>query len=680
MGQPQQLITLGPFKAIDVTSAGPYVAPNVGVQGTGSNPHRVPLALVAERGRNNLATINGSSIGAITPYIPSPNDEQIYGVKNNPVTPQRFVYDIRNQSETDLVFGGKFDRTEFDQAVQVGNVMYDNAGHQYSALNPTHTYTWQYDPFSATPVDINGITVSASSTPVPSGSVNNFYGVTLDFTFTRLVFGPNSAYAQESSAPSLAQGVNVPEFPAQISYTFPVSGAIYYPQIVGTFVGTNDDGTTWFTNGYVQSNVLPVWYFFATLGNTGYHSPYVVKMNSTQDFIANAQLIPTRDAPPVSSDNEGALAYHKGSVWALVVNSAFISPNQNATGTPQGVNLQQMQLWWSKYGIPWEFDSANQVGIIDSDVPPGVPPYSGTYGERPIALVSLASILLAWTTHQTIVVYGDGTSNSPYVLRKIFDMGTRARNSFAVCVLDQAGPVVCWLSENGVQMTDGQYAYRIDEPIREFINNLSMSDRENAVGFYARHAYYLSFPDAGVTWGFYMPTGDWFGPLPYTTTAAYYIPANPATSLSYYGLVNEVTAVRPGTAEIDQWFTGGDLDLGQSQTVTWVSPLTPCGDPRRQKSFDYISVNAPVQPGVFATVTVTTEVGSVSKTFDLGKGPSTVTTMSDPDDTGPFLGYLGQVSVTMNTVSNIGMPAQIWAVAVDGTMLDMVPFDTGAVT
>lgn len=675
MGQPVQLIALGPFDAVDTTSAGPYVSPNSATLAPNANPHRVPSALTAELGRTHLATLGlPAPISAIAPYIPATNDEQVYGVQGPVGNSFRVVYDVRFGTETHLQFGSSFDKSQFTQAVQIGNVLYDNAGRQYSVLNPGNTYEWQYQPFTADGTDIGGITVSTSSTVAPSG----FYSVELDFTFTRVVYGPNGAYAQESSAPSLNQGNAIPQFPAYLKYTFPPSGTIHYPQLNGPFHGTNDDGTVWSTNVYVQSNVIPTWFFAIQLKN---QANYVVAPATLFDYDGNAQLIPTRDPPPVSPTNNGPIAYHKGSAWCFVVNPAFVYPNQNNTTTPTGVNLQQMQIWWSKYGIPWEFDETEQVQIVDANVPPGVPPYGGLYGEQPQALVSLASVLLAWTTQQTIIVYGDGTSSSPYVLRKLFNIGCTSGQSVAVCVVDQMGVVTLWLSEDGVQMTEGQYAYRVDEQIRSFIDGLSSFDRQQAVGWFANHAYYISFPNADVTWGLWLPTMKWFGPLEYATPVAYAIPANPATPLDFYGPVNEVVAVRQRSlTRLDTWFTGGDLNDGQPQTVTWVGPTTTCGDPRRQKSFEFISVNAPVQPGIFATVTLTTESGVVEKVFDLGKGPATVTTVGDDANPGPFLGYLGQLTVSFNTTGSEAVPtAQIWAVTVDGSYVDMQAFDNGAV-
>jgi hypothetical protein len=71
--------------------------------------------------------------------------------------------------------------------------------------------------------------------------------------------------------------------------------------------------------------------------------------------------------------------------------------------------------------------------------------------------------------------------------------------------------------------------------------------------------------------------------------------------------------------------------------------------PENEKEYTHIVVNAPIQPGVLATVTLTVDPGSnppkvYTWTFDLGKGSSTIGTI--PKN---FRGYLAQVSVQVVT-------------------------------
>jgi hypothetical protein len=208
--------------------------------------------------------------------------------------------------------------------------------------------------------------------------------------------------------------------------------------------------------------------------------------------------------------------------------------------------------------------------------------------------------------------------------------------------------VMFWLSEHGIVMSDGSSIARISDPIRSVIDSLLSTDRQGAVGFFARGSYYISFPALGQTFGYYAATGEWFGPLMYATSSAYYVMSNPNT-FNGQSTVNEVTAIRQNTAYIDQWFTGGDLDLGASQAVTWQGSLMDSGEPHKEKLYKAVSINAPVQPGKFATVTLTIDPGSNPpkvKTwkFDLGKGPVQTGTVSQD-----FRGGQAQLTVQFST-------------------------------
>ena len=209
---------------------------------------------------------------------------------------------------------------------------------------------------------------------------------------------------------------------------------------------------------------------------------------------------------------------------------------------------------------------------------------------------------------------------------------------------------------------------RIDENVRATIRALSISDRTNAVGWYARLTYYISFPGANFTLGYFTPTGEWFQ-LPYATSYAYSIPANPR----YFGAaaeVNEVTAVRNGTTYIDSWFGGGDADLGAPQTVTWTSPPSDCGNPAGEKVISHLVVLAPTQAtGAVCTVTLTLDGRSwTSPPFNLGLITRNICEVPSYTQGTTFdnRGFLVSVSVTMTTVP--GQTAQIYAVAAYGEM------------
>lgn len=632
-----ELLRLGPFKGIETTPAGPYADPQRGSSGPGANPYRViTKALTAERGRTNLTNITigglGSQVVAIAPYVPSPSNEQIIGVTFKSSSYSRFIYDPSVSSQAPLSFGSSTDHTLFTQADQYGNVLYDNAGHQYSSADPLNTYLWQY------PAP-NGVVQGYAVTPVAGGLAPATY----IYAFTQVVSDPADSFSQETSVTG-----DIPDSSGNYPYqvTLLAAGGV---QISGTFTGTNADGSDYVTNVYRMSSEQPVWYLLTTLtANTPY-----TDTASDDSLTANAQLIPDRDPPPLGNGVLWPIMLHKELMWVFAV-------VQNADTN----NLPQTQLWWSNPGRPWEFDRVNNVELVgNSATPNGVTSTTGIYGDVPQACVSLSSLGVLFKTRSTWVVYGDDTNT--FVVRKLLDIGTRAAASVVVVPLDTS-ILAFALGEQGVYMTDGyQYAY-VSEAIRSVIDSLSLNDRINAVGSYSNHAYYLSFPERGETWAFYTSTGEWLGPLPYATTFAYTVRANPSKWGGTVG-IGEVTAVRQGTNYIDQWFSSGDLDLGAPQNVNWSGPLTDCGAPGKEKEFQRIAVNAPVQPGVMVEVTLTLDPGATptkTKTwppFELANATTHILTV--PTD---FRGYLAQLSVQLSTVANNQGPAVLYSVVAAG--------------
>ncbi len=854
-----ELLRLGPFTAVDTTTAGPYN--RSGHSGTGANPHRITGALCAELGRTNLANVTvggtGSTLATIAPYAVSASNEQIVGATLSAGVYSRFMYDPALASQALLQYGSATDSAFFDQAVQYGNVLYDNAGHQYSSANPSNTYSWQqpapaagqayavaaapgtmnpgtyiyafsqvvtapngafvhetsslgqdaspsglypyqitlstnpavpriYNDVSGpvnsntlettarvswptvightivfvvswdanpvgggTNVVISSVSAGTLGTPqligsVQQGNINlafywiqsalsagdaitvTFSGSTFsnmpifDFTGVNNValttaafasYGTNSVSgtsfaandltygffaARDSGASTLAfipasseiyalgigtagyyagmgvesgpiateasQNITVsatwggtPTDTSNVAALLVVSGAAAAgtPRLTGTFAGTNVDGSTYTTNVYRQSSNQPVWFFLTNLAT---NSAYL-DTASDLSITSNAQLDPYRDPPPNTPSNLAAIALHKERMWSFTVQ------NDAQTG-----NVPQTQLWYSNYGRPWEFDGTNNVMLVgNSATPSGLSGYAGTYGDVPVALISLSSVLLCFKSRTVWVVYGDDASS--FVARQFLNVGCRARHSVALAPLPQA-VVAFFLTERGVCMTDG-YSYQyVSEPIRSVIESLSLADRTNAVGFYSDYAYYISFPQLGQTWAYYTATQDWFGPLPYATSLAFAVPANPSVS-GGSGQVNEVTAVRLGGTEIDQWFSGGDLDLGAPQQVSWSGPLTDSGQPGVEKEFASITINAPLQPGISAQVTLSIDPGTTVSpgggpkqytwTFDLGAG--TTQTVTVPTD---YRGFLAQLSVSFTTSTTVPGPAHLYSVVAAG--------------
>jgi len=92
-----------------------------------------------------------------------------------------------------------------------------------------------------------------------------------------------------------------------------------------------------------------------------------------------------------------------------------------------------------------------------------------------------------------------------------------------------------------------------------------------------------------------------------------------------------------------------------------------------QMSFTHILINAPIQPGLFATVTLTVDGNTDTKVFNLGNGFATHVIDVDADR---MCGWLASLSVTFNTGASTA-PAQVWAVEAYGVpRLNLVPIDT----
>jgi len=175
----QCLVSLRPFKGIDTLSAGIDVQEGRARQGVSADPYRLPLALVAARGRVNLALITTGGVGAvvknIAAYTSGATDQQIEGTTELGGVFNRFMYDPLANTQTALDFGGTVDTTFFSQAVQFGNVLYDNAGHQYSQANPSHTFLWHYPNPDPTTYAYT-VTPTAGTLPGgPTGTATYYY-------------------------------------------------------------------------------------------------------------------------------------------------------------------------------------------------------------------------------------------------------------------------------------------------------------------------------------------------------------------------------------------------------------------------------------------------------------------------------------------------------------------------
>lgn len=671
MAQKQiELLKAGPFEGLDLTTASPFVKPGMAASSSNVNTSRVDGALMCEKGRiqlsdftNVLASI--TFVMPITSVSAAPPSYLVGGYTAGNASFLTYLYTSGGSQV--LIPGAVF----FDQAVQFGDVVYTNGGQRFFAslqsIDPNFKwFLWQY------PAPQNSAPNISLTTATTGGSIAPG---TYDYVITRTTTMPDGTISETS--------VDLNAYAAPNSIVIPNGTSTNKITVHNSlpWSGTNADGTSYTTNLYRQSSNQPTYTLVANISGSADY----VDTASDASIVSAVQLQPYRDQPPVMPGAYGAAAQqynyaavviHKGRVWcfAVVANS---STN----------NFPQVQLWYSNLGRPWEFNQAQQVLLLNSDVVPSIGSvpvtYQDLYGNDPLALAPVGSILCAFTKRETWGVYGDDQLS--FVARRLFKIGSVSRHA----VTEGAGGVF-WLSENGAYFFDGGAPQYDSEGIRGALRSIGTtgitpSQQLQATACFSNMTWYLSFPTLQQTYSYFTVTGKWLSVLPYappTASALMYVPAHPS---SYNGSdLNEVVAARgqTGKAIIDWWFADPNFDLGLAQTCTWTSPVTDSGSAGLQKIYRYVTLLAPVQSGM-ATVTVTVDSQpSVSMTFDLS-GASTGTVLNDHapqhisslggDGGGALMGYTASISVTLQGVSGQDAP-QIWKLSVWGEIArELVP-------
>jgi hypothetical protein len=447
------------------------------------------------------------------------------------------------------------------------------------------------------------------------------------------------------------------------------------------FTGTNADGTTYTTNIYRQSS-NQAGYFL--VGNASTNAAFV---DTFPDYIIaqNAMLAVHRDVPPLGTGgypiNYAFLAVHKNRVWVF----ATVQPAGN-------FGLPQVQLWYSNFARPWEFDDVNQVLLLESDVDSTdqtFGTYTSVYGNDPKGLAVVGTQLVAFKKHETWVVYGDNSPGgaNPFIQRQLFTIGAVSTGSITPAV---GG--VFWLSEHGVYFFDGSAPQYDTKRITSYLRSVpltvtaaSVTDQAASTGFFAGLCWYLSFPTLGYTLIYDTVGGEWVGRLPYATQSAYAIDYTVSAPASNYqnlsantGSFNEVVVAR-GTF-LDHWLADPNLDLGNAQTCSFAGAQTDSGQSSYEKQYRYVTLLAPIQNAV-AIVTLNVDNGvSPAKIytvqFDLsGTGAQSTWQTQDRqtprhiaaigDGSGGILrGYLASLTVF---VTGTGSTApQVWSASVWG--------------
>lgn len=683
------LISAGPFLGVNTTTGSIYVPPTKGLLMQAGDCESVPKSLIPKSGRTLLFSAS-SSIAGIQALTQADYGVTIGGgggftprgsillsnLLTNYVmgTSSRAIWSIAGGTQTVPTNAAGPGDLPFTQAI-VGNTPFDNPSASTTQLFPmyidnygnqtdiipaaavlSNTNYTQYD----APFQIVGTTLTAIA-----GGTNVGAG-TYTYAFTRiassLALNTNPDLGQETSA---AFGTNSFTTVGGLQMQLTLPGGFTWSGVYPT-----DPTAQYVTAVYRKSAAQPTFFFvgYATGG-----APYIDN-NSDATISANAQLVFNRDVPPVKPYNDFTYAtgsyfpgapmeYHQGRMW-------YFALVQNGDTSFSG----QYQLWYSNLFRVWEMDKVNNVFLVDEATLPfgtiafGQRPVTANFNpyifpnnnfiEVPSAVKSLASTLVFWSTKNMWILYGN--SPATYIFQKYGNIGCQSPNSVAYAATDTSVGVF-WMSENGVYFTNGQGYEYISEDIRTTIDSMSYQDRCSCEGFYAQHTYYLSFPNKGQTWAYRATTGQWHGPIPYSTNAAITMANDPATGLinenvTFAAPYNEVAAVRFGTANVDTWFTGGALDLGNPQTVTYLSTDQPGTNPHVEKEFTLVGINHVVQStAIQCEITVIVDddaTKTCSVFFDMSKGPTQIATLSyEGAGGGPLRGYVATVRIIYTTAA-----------------------------
>jgi hypothetical protein len=168
-----ELLRLGPFVGMDLTTAELYVKPDMAVESLNVNTTISTGALCAERGRTQLFDVTGHSFGGssldsivnVTPAMGSFNHPGalFQGPPGSPTLTG--YYDYYSNTITTVTNG-----LPYTQAVQFGQVIYTNGGQRFFVTaDNTKLYQWQYPAFQYVTPALT--TPPPSRAPTPTGSV-----------------------------------------------------------------------------------------------------------------------------------------------------------------------------------------------------------------------------------------------------------------------------------------------------------------------------------------------------------------------------------------------------------------------------------------------------------------------------------------------------------------------------
>lgn len=676
-----QLLRVGPFKGLDSTTAGPYVEQGRGALARNVDVRRIPGALTTARGRVNLATLGGSGeVSSLAELVTSLDTRYIIAALSS-----NAVRSYRPDAPTAeaLVFNGQ----PFTQAIQYGPTLFTSSGQQIGlGPNGIQAMKWQYT------VADTGFAPALATNPATGANMAQY---TYTYLFTVAIQLPTQTYAvdeygQESSP---------------IGYSLSAGGAVVYAYQAtisdanhnvlvsanngNTWGGTLADGSKWGVNIYRMSSnaqipYLAYSYFWQPSDKWKQlvNGSTVVDSSPDSAFASNKQLLFNQDPPPVSVQAPGAIFAHKERLWAFVI-------QQNA----DTFNQPQCQLWFSGYGLPWQFNKAVGVRLVGND---GTPNDTGSalYGDLPVAGVSLASVGVLHKLRTLWILYGDDENS--FVARKVGNYGCVSLESIAVCQ-----GIEYWLTEEGVFAFDGANAPQyISERIKDDLSDIPILDQQNAVGWFDDRTYYLSIPHI---------TGT--EPITYPASTFGTNAGSPTITISGSGQRQDTiqtaetatddvschgTLVKPDPRDPDTWFERWTCTAGAGTPADWsVTTAVAPVNAGTQLVFtaNAITGNAP------AILTLKNPASAVVLTTALSQGFPV--TYSDPAaatgtytwevsvDTSGLIGSdldnnpSGSYSVTVTPTTTMSIPAGGAGATTDGvstylqTRTSVAPVDAG---
>lgn len=652
-----ELVRLGPFVGLDSTTADTYAEVDRASSIANVDIRRAPGAFVTARGRVNLTTFNADG-------------EIMTLAELNAQQGARYVIASLSSGEVyQYLPDGSFPNgailpngQPFTQAVQYGPSLFTNAGQQIAldTASVVRAMKWQYA------VSDTGFVPTVAANP---HNAINMAQQTYTYLFTIAVQLPTRSYAadeygQESTPVGFSLGENgTPIYKYAATVPDANTDVLLSANNGNTWGGRLPDGSIWGVNVYRMSTNAPIFYLAASyFWKAGDSWSRLVNGSTFEDSVADASIAPNKqilfnqDAPPISVQSPGAIFAHKERLWVFTVVQDADTFNQ-----------PQCQLWYSGYGLPWQFDAASQVLLVGND---GTPDTTGTptYGDLPLAGVSLASVGVLFKSRTLWILYGD--DQNTFIVRKIGEYGCISADSVVVCQ-----GIVYWLTEEGIFSFDGANAPQyLSERIRTLLEAIPIADWQNANAWFADRTYYISFPHiSGTT------------PITFTGRLSGSNTGTPTVTVSSSGQ-RQSTAQQAQTASVtisctgvlhkptpspDTWFTTYTCSASHNVTGSW--PVTANVAPTNSATKLAFVANS-ITGDANVTLTLKNPGGTTVATFtDIGPGieydysdPSAVTgtyTWSIAVDTSGLTGgqgdtsTAGNYSATVTPTTTVSLPA-----------------------